>query len=1795
MALVQRNFFNNLGVFKIHYSPQIQHKLFIHLNYNLAYYSNVNDNCLFVGCYWTSDVMNIKNNQVNKYILWTGEDIINLKNFNYDHFDFILQITNLKHFCLNEHSQKLLADLKIPADILNLDITENIIVNKIDFFIRDYIFVLDKENKNTLDHKVINYNNTLLQSRININYIYKYLPYIKFVIRLNYEDYSLDTMILLNYFQKFYIPIFSNDKFYNSIKYIDFFSLNNLLVMTNKNLFYKNYFQPRNIDYNNLNNLFKFTKPKMINKIFYIKDNKYFESNLTILDGLNLNYEVLDINTTLFNKLILILFYAKKEQHKNILILTKFANINNNILNILEVYYDEFMNKKLINISNDVNNIFNGLLINHAIYDDLLNLFYKHQIEDIEKIINNNYKVKFINNIVNVNSLDLPITEITIILYVYNNSTQLINCLESLNNQLFNNYKVIIINNNSSDNSQKIINKFIADFNADKFFIVNNYETLKFSTCINNTLKLIINNNSPNSKYVTWFKTDFIPANNYINELYNIAINNQSLCAFGNYTMTHPNSYKISSNKFLPNNSLQFLLHSDGFKAFLFNLDIFNNVDLLDEELSKVENLDFTLRCFEYSNFTFSFNDIIIGSFIDNLYITPEEQNNIIQQEEALFRKLIDRHNLNFNFYIDNFQNLSSLEKNIKVIDFCEQLTNSKKKAIKNILGKFIPSYIFDVYNHDRNNIISIEYLNKWAQINKDKQIIEKTFNIINQPIILALQEFLRNKKQIFIIVSNINTNVFERQLFIIRNIDKSFAKFYIGVVDNPNNFEIKDDIFCINRNIYNTLKNYILDNNLLKIVYFSEVNLTSEISKYKKYFKNIITLFDLASISEMNYSQLFESAIISADKVTYSHPDMLDMLQNVANKYFERVNYESNENYVANNKTFYYLPNGCENIFINFTKLDKPSDIPYTDRPIIGYFGDTSLIDYNIIEKYLSNTKYHLLIINQSNSPIQINNYNLTVLPKKDYSELPNYIAWFDKCFIPLINSPYESPQSLWQMVASGKTVLKHGLNIDTSNPLTWDLICKKLHYISLGFNNSSLWKIINNHNEINIKNLLTLLLNKCPSDDDLELFNKTFNYHDLNDIRQFTFNDIMINYKKEYIQNIQAQFYNIILNNLENIFDVALGKSFDNLFDFNNFFYKQISNSFNKSSNQSNVLFVFSSTSYDTCNKSRYITNYITNNKIFYVYPDSDFKTKQINQNVYEVALPLNNINRNISKLQELFNFKYFVSLILPEDQLWLNHIQTIKCTNIINQNIPFGCDYDTFANIKNNQLYGKYILGYIGDLNSNLDIKLIESIAKKYTYPRYEIFLIGNFTSNDPNEQQVIKNLKRFQNLRIIETNSYNDLLKYIPMLSLAFIPNNLNILNSSYLNCLAYGIPVLAKNISIESDFIFNYSNNDDFINNIETIISKNLDIDKIKEFALTYSWPTILKPLFNKINHYNSTITFIINDSLEIEKTLSYLNKNANYPNYEIIVITNNTYDIIPDYLSDIKLIHFDNMLINIDSSFNFSHMFNDAVINSVGDFVVMLDDNIINENFAANIIRDLLSNNDVVSVNPITNLSYHDSQLFIYHNDFLDFIEKATLLSNQNPASFETNIISSCVAFNKNDLFSVGLLDPNIQYTAYYHDLNYKFKLFKPNSKNLVTYNAICYSYPKVDIPENTNKAYIENKWIKKLPKMKLNFDHFDFKLDTYDKYLENIFTNTHKLINNIDNLLFITKDYVHISDNTILLTQESILLTHNATHVKFTIPKLSSDISIPKNNDLIQNIYRILFTYSLKLFNNSL
>ncbi len=311
----------------------------------------------------------------------------------------------------------------------------------------------------------------------------------------------------------------------------------------------------------------------------------FFDSNKTLLGKKIDNIEVKDINK--FKKFDIILISSKKFDQEIKNDLQKISLDSISLYDIIDKSIDIFNHKidqnKILNLQkiesslkkNEIDMIINKNFTN---YYELLFFaqFYKKKLFSYTKDQTDFYlKNKFLN--IEKTIVDTP--KISVILPVYNKANHLIQSIDSIIHQDLNDIEIIIIDDNSTDNSLFIINQY-KDFDS-RIKVIFNKKNLGVASTRNIALK------KARGEYIAFLDADdFFPSNDVLSSLYKNAITNNADACGGNIEVL--NQYTLKSApyphvNFSISESINFEDYpcSEGFTRFIYRNSIIQKYNIL--------------------------------------------------------------------------------------------------------------------------------------------------------------------------------------------------------------------------------------------------------------------------------------------------------------------------------------------------------------------------------------------------------------------------------------------------------------------------------------------------------------------------------------------------------------------------------------------------------------------------------------------------------------------------------------------------------------------------------------------------------------------------------------------------------------------------------------------------------------------------------------------------------------------------------------------------------------------------------------------------------------------------------------------------------------------------------------------------------------------------------------------------------------------------------------------------------------------------------------------------------------
>ena len=198
---------------------------------------------------------------------------------------------------------------------------------------------------------------------------------------------------------------------------------------------------------------------------------------------------------------------------------------------------------------------------------------------------------------------------ITVLMTVYNNASTLLESLNSIKNQTYKNWELVIIDDGSNDDSLKIIKKFSSSINKKVKIIINNYN-LGIPISLNKALPHI------NGDFIARHDGDDLSAKNRFQIQLNFLSNNLEY-GFVSSSMYHFNNDKMLYKSKIKNKptKLDFIWGNPFNNApSLIRKELFLDIDGYSESIffkKRFEDLDFWFRAYKAGWIGYNLSDAL--------------------------------------------------------------------------------------------------------------------------------------------------------------------------------------------------------------------------------------------------------------------------------------------------------------------------------------------------------------------------------------------------------------------------------------------------------------------------------------------------------------------------------------------------------------------------------------------------------------------------------------------------------------------------------------------------------------------------------------------------------------------------------------------------------------------------------------------------------------------------------------------------------------------------------------------------------------------------------------------------------------------------------------------------------------------------------------------------------------------------------------------------------------------------------------------------------------------------------
>lgn len=309
-------------------------------------------------------------------------------------------------------------------------------------------------------------------------------------------------------------------------------------------------------------------------------------------------------------------------------------------------------------------------------------------------------------------------SEVSVIIPVYNVENYLERCLESVINQTFYDIEIIIVNDGSTDKSYEIMNKYKE---IDKRIKIINQDNKGVCNARNKALKHV------ESNYVIFLDADDSIEKEMIEKLYSKIVSENSDMVFCNYYKK--SKYKEENNLTLKVNSNEELIdiyrkdlirtQCNGYiwnKIYRVEL-LTQNCILFDENMKYCEDLEFNIRFIKYAK--------KIGQIEEYLYTYHYRNGSAITK-----------------FGEERYKDMK------KVFYILLNESKKNKKLSKIIKSKYsVYPYIYAKSIVDRSNISNKDKIEELKKLSKDQFL--NNFNIKNRSLKIGIFYLLKNNTKL--------------------------------------------------------------------------------------------------------------------------------------------------------------------------------------------------------------------------------------------------------------------------------------------------------------------------------------------------------------------------------------------------------------------------------------------------------------------------------------------------------------------------------------------------------------------------------------------------------------------------------------------------------------------------------------------------------------------------------------------------------------------------------------------------------------------------------------------------------------------------------------------------------------------------------------------------------------------------------------------------------------------------------------------------------------------------------------
>lgn len=343
---------------------------------------------------------------------------------------------------------------------------------------------------------------------------------------------------------------------------------------------------------------------------------------------------------------------------------------------------------------------------------------------------------------------------------------------------------------------------------------------------------------------------------------------------------------------------------------------------------------------------------------------------------------------------------------------------------------------------------------------------------------------------------------------------------------------------------------------------------------------------------------------------------------------------------------------------------------------------------------------------------------------------------------------------------------------------------------------------------------------------------------------------------------------------------------------------------------------------------------------------------------------------------------------------------------------------------------------IVGYFGAIADWFDLELMIHVAS--SRPNYTFVLLGGVFEVDVSE------LAGLPNVKLLGQQPYESMPQYLYSFDACVIPFRTNATTAATDPVKAYeylssGKPIVSVDLPELhqfSEFLYIAKDRDDFVRKLDQALAEKDPqmVEQRRSFASRNTWQNRYQVISQGLSETAALASIIIvtyNNFALNRLCLESILRNTDYPNYEVIVVDNNSRDQTPAYLRQMEEQHPHIKIILNSDNRGFAAANNQGLATSSGDRLVLLNnDTIVPPGWLSRLLRHL-EDPAIGLVGPVTNFTGNEARVPVDYKTLgeMETFADELMWSNTGRLADIHMLAMFCVALRRELYERIGPLD----------------------------------------------------------------------------------------------------------------------------------------------------------------------